>query len=65
MTTGKKDQPRDPWLSVFCPEDACMNEEEYLSLASSWAAQTERGDSWLKVFCPEDRCSAETPTNVV
>jgi hypothetical protein len=65
MTNGKKENPRDPWLSVFCPDDACLTEEEYLSLASSWKAHDERRGAWLEVFCPDDRCTAETPTKLV
>lgn len=65
MTTGKNDQKRDPWLSVFCPDEACLTEEEHLSIASSRPAHAERRGAWLEVFCPEDSCLAETPTKVV
>ena len=65
MTIHKKDHPRDLWLDTFCPDDACLAEEEHLAVASLEAADAKRDDAWLEVFCPEDRCAAEAPTNVV
>jgi hypothetical protein len=65
MTIHKKDHPRDLWLDTFCPDDACLAEEEHLEIASLEAAAAKRDDAWLEVFCPEDRCAAEAPTNVV
>ena len=65
MTIHKKDHPRDLWLDTFCPDDACLAEEEHLAVASLEAADTKRDEAWLEVFCPEDRCAAEAPSNIV
>ena len=65
MTIHKKDHPRDLWLDTFCPDDACLAEEEHLEVASLEAADAKRDGAWLEGFCPEERCAAEAPTNVV
>jgi len=65
MSTEKNDHQRDPWLRVFCPDKACLTEEEQLSVPAVEPTPVERQGAWLGTFCPDKRCEAETPTNVV
>ena len=60
-----KDHRKDPWLRVFCPEDACLSEEEKVSPSQSRVTDTDKHSTWLDTFCPEDSCQADTPTSVV
>ena len=56
------DQKKDKWLKVFCPEDACMAEEERFTPPTS--EETVKGDKWLELFCPEDSCEITSPTGL-
>lgn len=58
MAANKKDR----WLKVFCPEDACLAEEERIDLPAS--AQAEEHSEWLEIFCPEQACEVITPTQL-
>jgi hypothetical protein len=58
MTADKKDR----WLKVFCPQDACLAEEERLDLPTP--AQAEAQSEWLEIFCPEESCEVITPTQL-
>ena len=44
------DRKKDKWLKLFCPEDACLTEEERIVLPAS--EETEEHSAWLEVFCP-------------
>lgn len=56
------DKKNDRWLKVFCPEDACMAEEERFTPPAF--KETVKGDKWLKLFCPEDSCEITEPTQL-
>jgi hypothetical protein len=56
------DRKKDKWLKVFCPEDACLREEERIVLPAS--EETEEHSVWLEVFCPEDSCEITSPTQL-
>jgi hypothetical protein len=56
------DRKKDKWLKVFCPEDACMAEEERFTPSSSEAEA--KDDKWLELFCPEDSCEITSPTQL-
>jgi len=56
------DQKKDKWLKVFCPEDACMAEEERFTPPVSEAAS--EGNLWHELFCPEDACEITSPTQL-
>ena len=58
MAANKKDR----WLKVFCPEDACLAEEERIDLPTP--AKTEEHSQWLEIFCPEESCEVVTPTQL-
>jgi len=52
----------DMWLKVFCPEDACLAEEERIALPTSGKA--EERDGLLEVFCPEESCEIFSPSQL-
>jgi hypothetical protein len=57
------DKKKDKWLKVFCPEDACMAEEERFTPPTSEAP--EKKDSlWHELFCPEDSCEITESTQL-
>jgi len=56
------DRKKDRWLKVFCPEDACLTEEERIDLPTS--AQAEAQSEWLEIFCPEQSCEVVSPTQL-
>lgn len=64
MTNEMHHHKNDPWLRVFCPEDACLTEEEHVVVSASMGSGAGGDSAWHEVFCPEDRCEAETPTQL-
>jgi hypothetical protein len=42
------------WLKVFCPEEACLREEE--RIGSTASGPSDRRSSWLALFCPQSGC---------
>lgn len=56
------DNKKSKWLKVFCPEDACLAEEERIDLPAS--AEAEEHSEWLEIFCPEQSCEVITPTQL-
>ena len=56
------DRHNDIWLKVFCPEDACLMEEERIDLPTS--GEAEDRDWLLEVFCPEESCEITSPTQL-
>jgi hypothetical protein len=55
------DNKKSKWLKVFCPEDACLAEEERIDLPVS---EAQRHSEWLEIFCPEESCEVITPTQL-
>ena len=43
------------WLKVFCPEEACLREEERTSSTAS-SDPYEHRSAWLALFCPQSSC---------
>ena len=58
MAANKKDR----WLKVFCPEDACLAEEERFDPPTP--AKAEEHSQWLEIFCPEESCEVITPSQL-
>ena len=54
---------KDKWLEVFCPDDACLAEEERISLPVSREDAEERS-AWLRLFCPAHSCEVTSPTHL-
>ena len=52
----------DKWLKVFCPEKACLREEDRIDLSS--VEKNEKSSSWKEAFCPEDTCEIVSSTQV-
>jgi hypothetical protein len=50
------------WLSVFCPDDNCLTEEEHIMMSPP-ASEDDRS-LWLDVFCPEQRCEISSPSQL-
>jgi hypothetical protein len=57
------DQKKDKWLQVFCPEDACMAEEERFT-PPAFEEPEQKNDLWHELFCPEDACEITSPTQL-
>jgi hypothetical protein len=62
---------KDKWLNVFCPEDACLAEEEHFDAPEAKAEDSKTEDTegkdqstWLEVFCPESSCEIEEPSQL-
>ena len=56
------DRHNDIWLDIFCPEDACLAEEERIALNT--CGKAEDRDGLLEVFCPEESCEISSPTQL-
>lgn len=56
------DHKKSKWLTVFCPDDACLTEEERISLPEPEAV--EKRTVWLEIFCPENSCEVTSPTQL-
>lgn len=59
---------KDKWLKTFCPEDACLAEEERFDAPEPKAEDSKAEDkdqsTWLEVFCPEASCEIEEPSQL-
>ena len=56
------DTKKDKWLDTFCPEDACLTQEERVALPKDESGSKE--SAWKETFCPEDSCEINTPSQV-
>jgi hypothetical protein len=56
------DRREDKWLNVFCPDDACLTDEEHMALPTSEQAKT-RSD-WQELFCPQESCEVTSATQL-
>lgn len=59
---------QDIWLNIFCPEDACLREEERIDLLQKArfcpdnSETSGENDAWIETFCPEQTCEVTQPT---
>jgi hypothetical protein len=51
------------WEKVFCPENACMSEEERIDLPTGGTPPANK-DTWVEAFCPEEACEITSPSNL-
>lgn len=58
------DPKKDKWLKTFCPEDACLTEEERIHLPTPNEEKTEEKSAWQETFCPQDSCQITSPSKV-
>jgi hypothetical protein len=56
------DTKKDKWLDAFCPEEACLTQEERVALSKDGSGSKE--SVWKETFCPEDSCEINTPSQV-
>jgi hypothetical protein len=56
------DQKNDRWLNVFCPENACLAEEERFTAPEF--EEEARQSKWLELFCPENSCEITSFTQL-
>ena len=56
------DHKKDKWLNTFCPEEACLKEEERVARPVEEKAGT--SSKWQETFCPEDSCEISSPSQV-
>jgi hypothetical protein len=55
---------RGVWLEIFCPDDACMTEEERISLPVFCEDPHVKKTVALELFCPGDSCEVVEPTKL-
>jgi hypothetical protein len=44
------------WLEIFCPDDACLLEEERIKLPVFCEHPEHKHSLWLEIFCPGGSC---------
>lgn len=44
------------WLEIFCPDDACLLEEERIKLPVFCENPKHDHSLWLDIFCPSGSC---------
>ena len=55
---------RGVWLELFCPDDACLREEERINIPVFCKDPNAGKKLWLKLFCPEDSCEVHQATQL-
>lgn len=60
--TGCRD--RGAWLDLFCPDDACLRDEERINVPMFCSAPETVKDPWLDIFCPAGSCEIIEATNL-
>lgn len=57
-------QDRGVWLEIFCPDDACMAEEERIGIPVFCEDPKVKKNIVLELFCPGDSCEVVEPTKL-
>lgn len=57
-------QDRGVWLELFCPDDACLTEEERFSVPVFCENPKVKKHVFLELFCPEDSCEVVESTRL-
>lgn len=60
----KSCQNRGVYLELFCPDDACLMEEERLSIPVFCEDPKEKKSVFLDLFCPGDSCEVVESTRL-
>ena len=60
----KSCQDRGVWLELFCPDDACLTEEERFSVPVFCENPKVKKSVFLELFCPEDSCEVVESTRL-
>ena len=57
-------QDRGVWLELFCPDDACLSEEERFSIPVFCEDTKVKDSIFFELFCPDDSCDVFEPTRL-
>jgi hypothetical protein len=60
----KSCQDRGVWLEIFCPDDACMAEEERIGIPVFCEDPKMKKRFFFELFCPEDSCLVTSPSQL-
>ena len=60
----KSCQERGVWLELFCPDDACLTEEERFSIPVFCEDPKVKKNVFLDLFCPGDNCEVVESTRL-
>lgn len=60
----KSCQERGVWLELFCPDDACLTEEERFSIPVFCEDPKVKKSVFLELFCPGDSCEVVESTRL-
>jgi hypothetical protein len=52
------------WIEVLCPEGACSQEGDRITLPSGAAETGGVKGIWLNVFCPDNQCELRSYTDL-
>jgi hypothetical protein len=55
-TFEKECKDKGLWLEIFCPDDACLLEEERIRLPVFCEHPNHDHSLWLEIFCPGGSC---------
>jgi hypothetical protein len=55
-TFAKECKDRGIWLELFCPDDACLAEEERINLPVFCENPDHDHSLWIDIFCPGGSC---------
>jgi hypothetical protein len=64
QTFEKSCQERGVWLELFCPDDACLTEEERFSIPVFCQDPKVKKNVLLEIFCPEESCEVVESTRL-
>ncbi|MCF8145514.1 MAG: hypothetical protein K9N21_16500 [Deltaproteobacteria bacterium] len=63
-TFAESCRERGVWLELFCPDDACLMEEERIKLPVFCDRPEHDHSLWLEIFCPGGSCEVTEATNL-
>ncbi|HEX5682370.1 MAG TPA: hypothetical protein VFX82_16180 [Desulfobacterales bacterium] len=63
-TFAKECKDKGIWLELFCPDDACLLEEERIKLPVFCENPKHDHSLWLDIFCPGGSCEVTDSTKL-
>lgn len=57
-------EDRGVWLELFCPDDACLSQEERIGIQVFCKDPDAGKNLWFKIFCPDGSCEITSPTQL-
>lgn len=52
------------WLELFCPDGACLKEEEKIEVPVFCKDSKTATSLWFRLFCPDGSCEATAPSSL-